>query len=275
VKVRALVDEKNRGVLLDIVVFVVNLLVMSRLTHYAGDVLRRAGENDAVAKVVLGVSCLAMLLLPAAAAIFKRWHFHQRMRARRSAAPSHPLGLGQSGAAGVAMGCLCNPIFYFALSIVISAGAMSLLQEFVFGKKMSHALTVTSTVLLFALCVTQTFFVYRYFAAPRKEPRSKFGRGSASELVGDVCIFVNMILFQTVWNIVVGDFPFTKVESAGALAVNFFFLTFFALLLYFPPRIFYLAEDANRPATWLTMLLANLPGIVRALLPGDTEWRSA
>jgi hypothetical protein len=30
--------------------------------------------------------------------------------------------------------------------------------------------------------------------------------------------------------------------------------------------MFFLAEDFNRPSTWLTMLLANLPVIVRILI---------
>jgi hypothetical protein len=34
----------------------------------------------------------------------------------------------------------------------------------------------------------------------------------------------------------------------------------------------YLAEDVDRPRTWLMMLLANSPVIVRALI-GTNEWR--
>jgi hypothetical protein len=45
-----------------------------------------------------------------------------------------------------------------------------------------------------------------------------------------------------------------------------FFLSFVALLVYFPPRMFYLAEDINRGRTWLTMLLANSPVIIRVLV---------
>ena len=48
-------------------------------------------------------------------------------------------------------------------------------------------------------------------------------------------------------------------------------LCFIALLIYFPPRMFYLAEDINRGRTWLTMLLANSPVIVRVLI-GTNEW---
>jgi hypothetical protein len=48
-----------------------------------------------------------------------------------------------------------------------------------------------------------------------------------------------------------------------------FFLCFIALLVYFPPRMFYLAEDINHPRTWMTMLLANSPVILRVLLGTD------
>ena len=40
---------------------------------------------------------------------------------------------------------------------------------------------------------------------------------------------------------------------------------FVSILIYFPPRIFYLAEDINRPTAWLTILLANSPVILRVL----------
>jgi hypothetical protein len=259
--------------LLDAGVFAVNVFSMARLTKYAGELLRRAGEGDAFAKVVLGLACLAMLVLPAAGAVLKRRHFHQRVRARRHPKPFNP-GFKQSGAGNVALGCLCNPIFYFALSIVVAAGMMSLLQELTFGRNAPAAFVVPATFLMVAVCVAQTVFVYRYFLPPRRDSTAPFWRDRKSELLGDACIFVNMILFQVTWNIAAGEFPFMTVTNAWHLAGNAFFLTFFALLIYFPPRIFYLAEDIHRPATWLTMLLANAPGILRALFP-DGEWRGA
>lgn len=174
-KASAIVDEANRGMLLDVVVFTVNVALMGQLTKYAADLLRRAGEGDTSAKLVLGLGCLAMLVLPAAGAVLKRWHFHERMRALRHPRPFNPLGLKQSGAGNVALGCLCNPIFYFVLSIVIAAGVMSLLQEFVFGKNLPATLAVPLTFLLFAICVVQTVFVYRYFVPPRKPPEGRSG----------------------------------------------------------------------------------------------------
>ena len=213
-------------------------------------------------------------MLPAAGAVLKRWHYHERLRARRHPKPFR-LGIEQSGAGNYALGCLCNPIFFFVLSIVVGAGVMSLVEGLTFGRKAPAAFHVSATLFVFALCVTQTVLVYRYFVPPRRAPEAAFWRGRTSELAGDACIFVNMMLFQVVWNIVVSDFPFMEVTHAGHLAGNAFFLIFFAMLIYFPPRIFYLAEDIHRPATWITMLLANAPGIHRAFFPVVAEWRGA
>jgi hypothetical protein len=73
-----------------------------------------------------------------------------------------------------------------------------------------------------------------------------------------------MMLFQVFWNMLtfagLGP-PSGVLEFGGRL----FFLCFIALLIYFPPRMFYLAEDIHRPRTWLTMLLANSPVILRVL----------
>ena len=119
--------------------------------------------------------------------------------------------------------------------------------------------------------ILQTYLIYRYFSPPKKPPRSEFLRQRESETLGDVCIFLNMILFQIVWNsLAFADLgrPSSVAEFIGRL----FFLCFVALLIYFPPRMFYLAEDIDRPRTWLTMLLANSPVIVRVLI-GTKEWQ--
>ena len=120
-------------------------------------------------------------------------------------------------------------------------------------------------IVSFALCVFQTALVYRYFFPPKK-PVRPFLRDVKSEQIGDLCIFINMMLFQIFWNIALREFPTMEATSFSNFAGNLFFLTFIALLIYFPPRIFYLAEDFNRPATWITMLLANAPTIVRVVL---------
>jgi len=43
------------------------------------------------------------------------------------------------------------------------------------------------------------------------------------------------------------------------------------MLIYFPPRMFYLVEDIDRGRTWVTMLLANSPVIIKVLI-GSKNW---
>jgi hypothetical protein len=81
-----------------------------------------------------------------------------------------------------------------------------------------------------------------------------------------------MILFQVIWNIF-SRIPFNRTADVEEFAGRVFWLVFVAMLIYFPPRIFYLAEDFRRPAAWLTMLLANSPVILRALFGGDSNVR--
>jgi hypothetical protein len=50
-----------------------------------------------------------------------------------------------------------------------------------------------------------------------------------------------------------------------------FFLLFVALLIYLPPRVFYLAEDIYRPTAWATIVLANSPVILRVLFGLDVR----
>lgn len=244
----------NRGVLLDIVVFVLNLFLMRMLTGYFVSLIRRvsASNDDSFAVLQLGLFFTGMLVLPAAGAILKRWHFQRRHAAQQESE---------------VWGCLCNPIFYFAVSLVISATAVSLLGTAVFGRDFQNKGAVFVPLIFGAFFVSllQTFFVYHYFSPQKKAPKSPFLRDPRSALAGDICIYLNMILFQVLWN-TISFIPFERVGSFGEFAGRLFFLCFISLLIYFPPRIFYLAEDARRPVTWLTMLLANSPVILRVLL---------
>jgi hypothetical protein len=115
------------------------------------------------------------------------------------------------------------------------------------------------------LTIGQTVLIYRYFSTPKKPPRSEFLRRPASEQLGDVCIFLNMILFQVAWNLLT-DLPLGPPSGVVELLGRIFFLSFIALLIYFPPRMLYLAEDLHRRRTWLTMLLANSPVIARVVV---------
>lgn len=74
-----------------------------------------------------------------------------------------------------------------------------------------------------------------------------------------------MILFQVGWNLLTYS-PVSRVSGFGEFLGRLLVLCFLAFLFYFPPRMFYLAEDINRRRTWITILLANSPVIVRSLV---------
>lgn len=248
--------KTNRGLLLDIVVFILNIFLMRLLTRQFIDLFSQVSAENPLAKLILGLIFAAMWILPAAGAVLKRWHFHQRRDALT-------LDSMESGVGG----CLFNPIFYFCLNLVISSAVLASLGDFFFGRRGldSAGIFVPMIFAILILTIVQTYLIYRYFSPPKKPPKWDLLRTPQSETLGDICLFLNMILFQVFWNLLTfADLghPSGVVEFLGRL----FFLCFIALLIYFPPRMFYLAEDIHRRRTWLTMLLANSPVIVRVLI---------
>ena len=253
---RNLFAKTNRGLLLDVVVFVMNIFLMRLLTRQFIDLFSQVSAENPLAKLELGLTFAAMWVLPAAGAVLKRWHLHQRRNAPTFDTVETNLG-----------GCLFNPLFYFCLNLVISSAVLASLGDFFLGKRAldTAAIFVPMIFGILILTIVQTFLIYRYFSPPKKPPRWDFLRTPQSETLGDICLFLNMILFQVFWNMLTfADLghPSGVVEFLGRL----FFLCFIALLIYFPPRMFYLAEDINRRSTWLTMLLANSPVIIRVLI---------
>ena len=301
-KIQNILAESNRGILLDLVIFVINLTLMGVIARHVTELVRLANEEDSLAQMGLFLGCLGMLIFPAAGAVLKRWHFHQRRKAQQrldpgdatepkpqqnkkrsrkqrraqlnevEAAPQRtrfdPLELSSNPVAG----CLFNPIFYFCFSLVLASVVFMFLANLLFGKAANNPeIFIPMVVGSLITCVVLTILVYRYFVPPKKEPKSEFLRDPWSEQLGDLFLLTNMLLFQIVWN-VVGQIPFDRVSSFTDFAGRLFFLTFVAVLVYFPPRIFFLAEDFNRPITWMTMLLANSPLIIRVVIGSDSSW---
>jgi hypothetical protein len=249
--------KANRGLLLDVFVFVLNIFLMRLLTRQFINIFSEVSADDPIAKLALGLTLLAMWILPAAGAVMKRWHFHKRLRAQGVSVEKEETKL---------VGCLFNPLFYFCLNLVITSALLATLGEFFLGKSLdSGPVFIPLVIIGLILTIIQTYLIYRYFIPPKKPPQSPFLLGEQSETLGDVCLFLNMILFQVGWNMLTFvdlGHPRNLLDFGGRL----FFLSFIALLIYFPPRMFYLAEDIHRRSTWITMLLANSPVIVRVLI---------
>jgi len=252
---RKLFATANRGLLLDLIVFIANLFLMRVLTRQFLKLFGEVSAENPLAQLALSLVLIAMWILPAAGAVLKRWRFQQRR---------HALTLdNQSSLAS----CLFNPLLYFCLNLVISAAILTSVGTLVFGSRgmNSAPVSVIGIFALLVLTIVQTYLIYSYFTPPKKPPRWDFLRTRQSEILGDLCLFLNMILFQVFWNMLTFaglGHPSGVVEFLGRL----FFVSFIALLIYFPPRMFYLAEDINRGRTWLTMLLANSPVLFRVLI---------
>lgn len=250
--------KSNRGLLLDVFVFVLNIFLMRFLTRLFIGVFQEVDAENPLAQLALGLTFSLMWLLPAAGAVLKRWHFHQRLGAQGKTVDSEETALA---------GCLFNPLFYFCLNLVLTSAVLASLSQFLFGRHgMDNGAVFVPLVFLgLILTIVQTYLIYRYFIPPKKPPRFAFLLTPQSDALGDVCLFVNMILFQVGWNMLTFaglGHPSSLLEFGGRL----FFLCFIALLIYFPPRMFYLAEDIHRRRTWITMLLANSPVIIRVLI---------
>ncbi len=229
----------NRGMLFDIVIFLANIFLFRSLAKLFLDLFNEAAAGDSLAKLALMLCALGIWILPGVGATLKRWHFHQRLEAEGESLDEQRTLLA---------GCLFNPVFYFCLNLLITA--------------------VVMTFLLGLLQPKGENLIYRYFSPPRSEPKAAFLRDPRSEIWGDLCILLNMILLQTAWNLL----PLTmaprppNVSVSAEISFRLFVFGFASLLVYFPPRIFYLREDIKRARAWLTILLANLPLIVRLVI---------
>jgi len=257
-----LLAKHNRGLLLDIVVFVLNIFLMRWLTGYFLQLFQLASNDERLAQFVLSSMCLSMYVLPAAGAVMKRWHFHHRLQ-KEGKTVEWDSNVG---------GCLFNPIFYFCLNLVLMSAIVTGVGSFLFGRRLleNGAIFIPLIFLGMSCTIVQTYLIYRYFSPPKKPPRSEFLRQPESEVLGDICIFVNMILFQVMWNTLTFA-PFNRPSGPLEFFGRLFFLCFIAMLIYFPPRMFYLVEDINRRRTWATMLLANSPVILKVLI-GTKDW---
>ena len=248
---KSLFAPTNRGILLDICVFLMNIFLMWLLTANFISVIQDAVAGDTIASAAMFLFCLGIFVLPPLGTTLKRWHFHQR----RFGGDSVRLEAG----------CLFNPIIYFCLSLIIGCFINAFVFYYFYGdKELNGATFLPAVLLVVVLAALQTYIVYKYFSPPKKPPVYTFLRDPRSEIIGDICLYVNMISFQLVWNLLMlsASRPLSGItDFFGRL----FFISFIALLIYFPPRMYYLAEDIKHPRTKWTILLANAPVILRVV----------
>jgi hypothetical protein len=243
----------NRGILLDCVVFLVNLILLTVLTHLLRTLFSQSKE-DPFAKAEVVLYCAGLTFLQPIGALLKRRRAHQR----------------SPELAGPEPGCLFHPFLYFLSKLIFLIAGAGNLVELLYGDRANGStdffglppwLFTTLFLGVPVLAAANTAAVYFYFHAPKHAPLFKFLESPHSETLGDVCLFLNMIGYQMFWGLLMADLTKDYASIAGRLST----FCFAALIIYFPPRLQYLAEDARRPLTWLTMLLANSPVLFRIL----------
>jgi hypothetical protein len=258
---KAILEPRNRGILLDLVVFLFSLLLMHILTVLSLDLAGQAAQDN-FAKLAVGLFFAGVFFLQPIGPVLKRWSFHQH----------------SSFETNSTTGCLLIGFmwFYVVLMILLSGTAIIILSEAIFERG-SPAVDFSALFIVggAVISIVNAVLIYRYFVKPKRRPRWKFLTTPRAALLGDVLMFLNVICLQILWNGVSASASFWDVlistplgGQAGTVTEilgRFIAIGALALLVYFPARIFYLAEDRNRKITWLTMLLANLPLIFRAV----------
>src|ERR1700730_760657 len=259
----AVFTRRNRGILLDVVVFLISLILMRTVTKLSLNFVAQA-ETDWFAKLAIGFFFAGVLFLQPLGPLLKRWSFHQRDKS---------FDLYKTEMAGCAL-----PWFmfvYLIMMMLIAGTAATLITEAIFERGSTRAsIGVSGFLAGFGLSIVNAIVIYRYFSTPKKKPRWRFLITPQAELIGDVCMFLNVILLQILWNCLTASAffwelltstPLGKAGSFTDILGRFICIAVLALLVYIPPRIFYLVQERQRRITWLTMVLANLPLIIRAV----------
>ena len=244
---------KHRGIVLDLVVFLVGLVLVRALLIPVNSLVHAAHE-DTAAKLAIGLFFAGLVFVQPLGPVLKRWSFHQR----------------NAFSTDSSAGCL---LFWFMFVYLAMMFALCGVAAVVLGEVFSTGPDVAVAFALggFVWSVISVVFVYRYFVTPKKPPRWSFLTTPAAEHLGDVLIYLNLIGFQILWGSVTASAPFRELVTGTPLGrpANFtdilarlVVIAAGAVLLYLPARIFYLVEDRHHALTAATMLLANTPLIL-------------
>lgn len=251
------VAGRNRGIVLDAVVFCVNLFLMSDMNTRINDLIGigPGRPNDAKAMAIMAGFCVFACILPATGAFLKYVsgsqkhtpHFYRKTWGRQFRSMMFAILILQF---------LSQAIFLFA--------GYNYEQKLVALMPDSPGLSILTTLLI-PLCavfiILNPFIVQTNFFKNRLQVLTGFTRDFV-EFISDVVLFLNMILFQIFWGIFMADLT----QDWGGLLERVLALAVTSLLLYFPPRLMYLADDGHRSIAWITMFLANTPILIRIII---------
>ena len=267
---RQILAPHNRGILLDVIVFLLSVLLLRVATISSLNLVQRA-EDELLPKLAIGLFFAGLLLLQPLGPTLRRWSFHQ----------------GNQFTTNSSAGCLLFwfMFVYLAMMLMISGAAAILISEVIFEKdSVGSDIGVLALLGGFVWSIVSIVMIYRYFLRPKKKPGWPFLATPKATRLGDVCMFLNVICLQILWGALTASEGFREVATSTPLGRRGSFTDFLgrlivvgalAALVYFPGRIFYLVEDRHLKLTAVTMLVANLPlilGIVFASPPTADAW---
>ncbi|MDT7604575.1 MAG: hypothetical protein QOF61_2572 [Acidobacteriota bacterium] len=259
--VRKIIAQQNRGILLDVVVFLFQLALMRVLVGALADLIREAQE-DATAKAEVALFCLGLCFLQPVGAMLKRRRLSQRRADEENAYAQVVKNFG---------------CYYLVAQLILMGAGISFIMG-VFGKPhLLDSVWLGQLLVALPLAFLNLGIMSLSLTPPRRKPLSKFFASPQSEMLGDLCLFLNMILWQMFWGFLMSFRAssitdeliwvslFIPQKGYTILAqLGWFILAFF--IFYIPPRFIYLVEDKHRKVAWLTMWLANTPVVLRILL---------
>jgi len=253
----------NRGLLLDASVFLFQLISIRLLTAAALSFVNQA-EADVLTQSAIGLFLVGLFVLQPLGPVLKRWSFHEHFSSFETS---------KSGLTSFLLSIY--KFFYMAAMWIMIYLAYSYFTR-AFPDFQSERTEKIVVAVAFVLPVVTGIVIFRYFRRPKKQPRWKFLMTTRAEVLGDLCMFLNLICFQMLFSVYVSSPHFwnalhkiTRQSSGGVfggLSGRLYIAGIAALLAYFPPRIFYLAIDQHRKITWLMMLLANVPLILAIVI---------
>ena len=259
---------RNRGLLLDTAVFVCQLVLLRVLTNLSLAFFSHA-QQSVFAKITVGIFLIVLFVLQPLGPILKRWSFHQHF-------PSFEKEVGALTSLFLSL----YKFFYIASMAIMIYLAYSYFSE-AFQLNAPQATHISAEALekvvvavAIVLPIISGVLVFRYFSKPEREPGWKFLMTTKAAVLGDLCMFVNVICFQVLFSVYFSSPHFwnalhkiTRLASGQleGLYGRLYLAAIAALIVYLPPRIFYLVPPTSwqrRVLTWLSMFLANLPLIL-------------
>ena len=234
--------------------FFIQILLFYVLAGQFRSVAQKANAGELISKTSMALYCFALVALSPIAAILKRRPTRLRDPNFDDKVDSLPGGLKKAAT-----------VVYFLSQFLFSLAACMLsveIWEDFSGRSYTDKLFLPLFFLIPSIAIINTLIFVIYFRPIKRKVAISFLASQGSEFFGDALLFLNMILFQVFWGYLMTDLT----HDYRGLAMRVFMFAFTALIIYFPPRLLFLAEHLEDKRVWLFMLLANLPIILRLIL---------